>query len=97
MVYLSAGWCGPCVAIKKYRSEPKMRDAFVGVAIIELDVDEWKAADLAALGMKSTTIPVFYFVDKDGKSTGKSIDGGAWGDNIPKNMAPPLKAFFSQS
>ena len=72
-----------------------MRDAFSGVAIIELDIDEWKAADFAALNMKTSTVPAFYFLGKDGKATGKVIDGGAWGENIPKNMAPPLKKFFS--
>ena len=40
---------------------------------------------------------VFYEVGDDGKPTGRKIDGGAWGDNIPANMAPPLDKFFHGS
>jgi hypothetical protein len=39
---------------------------------------------------------VFFKLDASGKPTGDRIDGGAWGDNVPENMAPPLKAFFAK-
>ena len=51
---------------------------------------------LASLAMSPNAIPVFYKLDANGKPTGDKIDGGAWGDNIPDNMAPPLKAFFAK-
>ncbi len=34
-------------------------------------------------------------VDDWGKTKGPTINGGAWGDNVPKNMAPPLTKFFA--
>jgi len=42
-------------------------------------------------------IPIFYALDKDGKPTGRKVDGGAWDDNIPENMAPVLDKFFHAS
>ncbi|MCA9623665.1 MAG: thioredoxin family protein [Myxococcales bacterium] len=95
VVYVGATWCGPCVAIKKTKGDSRMKEAFSGVFVIEVDMDQWKKEDFAALGMNPTAIPVFYAVDDAGKATGKQIDGGAWGDNIPENMAPPLKRFFA--
>jgi thiol-disulfide isomerase/thioredoxin len=96
VVYGSAVWCGPCQAIKKYRSDPRMADAFRGTYVIELDVDDWTAPEIVPLYPKLRAMPVFIAVGDDGKATGPQIDGGAWGDNIPENMAPPLKAFFAK-
>jgi thiol:disulfide interchange protein len=96
IVYGSAAWCGPCQAIKKYKSDPRMAEAFRGTYVIELDVDDWAATDITPLYPKLTAMPVFIAVGDDGKATGPQIDGGAWGDNIPENMAPPLKAFFAK-
>lgn len=95
IVYIGATWCPPCKAIKKYKTDPQMAAAFAGTYIIELDVDDWAAADLTGLGYKAGSIPVFIAVGPDGKATGPNINGGAWGDNIPANMAPPLTKFFA--
>jgi hypothetical protein len=37
---------------------------------------------------------VFFAVDAKARPTGAKIDGGAWGEDIPRNMAPPLERFF---
>jgi thiol-disulfide isomerase/thioredoxin len=95
VVYIGATWCPPCKAIKKFKADKQMVTAFEGAHIIELDVDDWSAADLAGLGYKANAVPVFIAVDKEGKAKGPTIDGGAWGDNIPANMAPPLGKFFA--
>jgi thiol:disulfide interchange protein len=96
IAYGTATWCGPCQAIKKYRGDSRMVDAFRGTYVIELDIDDFKADELTALYPKLTGVPVFMAVGDDGKGTGPRIDGGAWGDNVPENMAPPLKAFFAK-
>jgi hypothetical protein len=44
--------------------------------------------------MQSDVIPVFYALNSAARPTGKTINGGAWGEDIPKNMAPPLKIYF---
>ena len=68
-----------------------MVDAFQGTYIIQADVDSW---GFPPRGWDFTGIPVFFALDASGNPTGETIDGGAWGENIPENMAPPLKAFF---
>lgn len=88
-----ATWCGPCKALAKSMSAASMRAAFDGVYLIRLNVDAWKTA-LAGSGFKAPPIPVFYELDSLGRPTGRKIDGGAWGEDIPANMAPPLTAFF---
>jgi hypothetical protein len=70
-----------------------MMEAFNGVYLIRVDVDEWGWDDLPLFG-DIEAIPVFYRLDADGQPTGDTIDGNAWGANIPENMAPPLKEFF---
>jgi len=70
-----------------------MSKAFDGVYLIHLNADKW-GWNLKEYGFPFTAIPVFYKLDSDGKATGEVIDGGAWGDNIPENMAPPMDKFF---
>ncbi|MDQ3337464.1 MAG: hypothetical protein M4D80_20060 [Myxococcota bacterium] len=95
--YLHAAWCPPCVEIEKTRgTNPKMRAAFAGVHIIAIDVDDIDVKQIEAAGMKAVVIPIFYRLDDKGVPTGTSLDGGAWGDNVPDNMAPPLTAYFSK-
>lgn len=95
--YLHASWCGPCKAIEKtHADDPQMVEAFKGTAIAMIDIDAADPKALTAHGLESSAIPVFFRLDGAGKPTGDKIDGGAWGDNVPANMAPPLKAFFSK-
>ena len=92
-VELWAAWCEPCVAIKKNLDDPRMKTAFKGTYIVQLDVDAW-GKKLPAAGFPSGSIPVFFAIDDAGKPTGRKIGGGAWKEDIPANMAPPLDRFF---
>lgn len=92
-VQLTAEWCGPCKALRASMGDPLMQDAFTGTHIIRIDVDEWKGK-LQPLGLHSDVIPIFFAMNSAARPAGKSIHGGAWGEDIPKNMAPPLKKFF---
>ena len=91
---LRAEWCGPCKQLEASMGDPRMNDAFAGTYLISLDIDEW-AQQLEGTAFNSSSIPVFYELDASAKPTGRKIDGGAWAENIPANMAPPLKAFFA--
>lgn len=90
-----ATWCGPCMAIKKSLDDPRMAAAFKGTYIIQIDADSTPRLD--GTGFSAGVIPIFYEVGDDGKPTGRKIDGGAWGDNVPANMAPPLDKFFHKT
>ncbi|MBI4952740.1 MAG: hypothetical protein HY908_11955 [Myxococcales bacterium] len=90
---LWAEWCEPCVALRRSLGDPRMVKAFRGTYIVQLDVDAW-GTKLDAAQLPADAIPVFYELADDGRPTGRKIDGGAWGDNTPANMAPPLDRFF---
>ena len=95
--YLHAAWCPPCVEIEKTRLvDPTMQAAFATTHIIAIDVDDIDVQQLTAAGMNTKVIPIFYRLDDKGVPVGTSIDGGAWGDNIPAKMAPPLTAYFTK-
>lgn len=95
--YLHAEWCPPCKAIDKTRlTDASMKAAFAPAHIISIDIDAADPKQLEALKLGAEAIPAFYRLDASGHVTGDKIDGGAWGDNIPENMAPPLTAFFAK-
>lgn len=89
-----ADWCPPCRAIDANIGNELMIDAFTGTYIIQLDFDEWKEK-ITDAGFYVVGIPAYYEVDVEGRSTGRMITGGAWGEDVAENIAPPLKAFFT--
>ena len=96
VVEFDATWCPPCQAIDAALKEKNelMVKAYEGTYIIKLDVDEWVWDDGRVQNFAFDGIPVYFKLDADGKQTGEVIDGNAWGDNIPENMAPPMDKFF---
>lgn len=95
-VEVGATWCAPCRALEKYLSDPLMQDAFAGTYLIRLDLDEW-GDELKPLGLDGNAVPAFFAIDSTGHVTGARIDGSAWGEDIPANMAPVLKDFFRKN
>jgi thiol-disulfide isomerase/thioredoxin len=94
-VEFDATWCPSCQAIETSLDEENtlMVDAFQGVYVVRADIDEWRDY-LDGTGFEFDAIPIFYQLNDQGRPTGEWIDGDAWGENIPENMAPPLKEFF---
>jgi hypothetical protein len=98
-IELGASWCAHCHALDRSFSNQRMKDALAGTYIIRLDVDVWKeqlGQVNYAMGQGDYNLPGFYAMDRAGKATGLTIGGGAWEDDIPENMAPPLKQFFRE-
>ena len=89
-----ADWCPPCTALRESIADARMVDAFAGTYIIRLDLDQWEQK-LSGTGFYIIGIPAFYELDQDGVPTGRMITGGAWGEDIPENIAPPMKEFFN--
>ena len=90
-----ADWCPPCNAIKESIGDERMVAAFEGTYIIQLNLDEWEQS-LSGTGFRVVGIPAFYEIDVEGKPTGRMITGAAWGEDIPGNIAPPMKEFFDK-
>ena len=90
-----ADWCPPCNALRQSLGDEQMVDAFAGTYIIQLDTDEWKSK-LPGTGFDVRGIPAFFELDHEGRPTGRTITGAAWGEDVPENMAPPLKSFFQK-
>jgi thiol-disulfide isomerase/thioredoxin len=97
-VEFTATWCPACVALRDSLKEQNewMVDAFQGTYIIYVDVDVWTDQQMKDAGFNIEWIPIIYLIDAAGLSTGEFIGGDAWGENIPENMAPPLKEFFQE-
>jgi thiol:disulfide interchange protein len=95
-VEFSAEWCPSCVLLERSLTDERMIDAFREVYLIRLDIDEWKN-HMSGTGFAVFGVPAFYAIGADGRPTGRSITGAAWGRDVPENMAPVLKDFFEDS
>jgi len=96
VVEFDATWCPPCLAIDnaiESRNE-LILSAYSGIYIIKLDVDEWGWSNGGVQDFNFDAIPVYFKLDADGNQTGEVIDGGAWGEDIPENIAPVMDEFF---
>ena len=73
-----------------------MLDAFRGTYVMKVDIDDWDAKQLRDAGLSVRGVPAFFRLQDDGRPNGRTITSSVWGDDIPENMAPPLKSFFAQ-
>ncbi|MBI1248651.1 hypothetical protein GC197_12525 [bacterium] len=89
-----ADWCRPRRALRGSLDDPLMIKAFDGTHVVQLNVDAWGEKAIKAAGFSVDGVPVFFEIDDEGKPTGRSITSSVWDEDIPVNMAPPLKEFF---
>lgn len=96
VVEFDATWCPPCQVIDEGLASKNelLLKAYAGTYIIKMDVDEWGWGDSSLHDFDFDGIPVYFKLDAHGQPTGEVIDGNAWGDNIPENIAPPMDEFF---
>jgi thiol-disulfide isomerase/thioredoxin len=96
IVEFDATWCPPCIAIDEAIQEQNelMLNAYRGTYIIKVDVDEWGWKDGVVQNFNFEFIPIYFKIDANGEQTGQEIDGGAWNEDIPENIAPVMDEFF---
>jgi hypothetical protein len=85
-------WCAACRAVREYIDDPAMVEARKGIYWVRLEYDVYKDPARLAAGFEFK-MPYIFEVMPDG-SFGSWIDGDAWGENTPENMAPALAKFF---
>ena len=95
-LYTSAKWCAPCKKLDASLSDARMKDAFRGTYVVKLDIDDFDDETLTAMGVRVRAVPSFFELGADGTPTGRMMVG-EWGPDVPENMAPALKRFFSVS
>jgi thiol:disulfide interchange protein len=95
-VQITAEWCGPCKRMTAAMSDPLMQDAVQGAYLIRVDIDAWHG-ELQRANMPVKGVPAIFALDSTGKPTGKMLTGSAWGEDIPENIAPPLKKFIDEN
>lgn len=96
VVEFDAPWCPPCRAIDaaiKAKNE-LILNAYRETYIIRLDVDQWGWDSGKVQDFNFEGIPVYFKLDAGGQQTGDVIDGSAWGEDIPENIAPVMDNFF---
>lgn len=94
VLYFYATWCGPCKQFKNSLTDPLMIDALKDVTLIMIDADIDAKNENISKRYQVSAYPNYVIIDSTGKLL-KQIDGGAWDENIPKNMAPVLKDFLN--
>ncbi|MFV8752847.1 TlpA family protein disulfide reductase [Nannocystaceae bacterium ST9] len=93
-VEFTASWCPPSAAFDREREHPLMVQAFAGIYLIQVDIDEFGGFDYLRYGFKVPGVPIFFELDAEGRATGRQIISNAWGPDIPENMSRVLGAFF---
>lgn len=93
VLFFTASWCGPCKKFKSSLSDPLMQDALRDVTFIMIDTDLDSAQEHLTKKYNVAAFPTFIKVDVTGTSL-KKIDGGAWDEDVPANMAPVMKKFL---
>jgi thiol-disulfide isomerase/thioredoxin len=96
VVEFDATWCPPCKAIENLFQEKNelMLRAYDSAYIIKLDVDEWVWEENRVQNFEFQFIPVYFKLDSQGRPTGDKVDGSAWDEDIPENIAPVMDQFF---
>jgi thiol-disulfide isomerase/thioredoxin len=94
VAYFYADWCPPCQALRKSFTDPLIVAALEGTYIVQFSADVWKQS-ARSNKFFFNAIPVLFTLDEQGLPVDR-IDGSAWSENTPKNMAVALRRFFHQ-
>ena len=94
LVYVGATWCEPCQRFHHAVEQGELDAAFPRLTILAFDADR-DAAALGAAGYTSRLIPLFAIPKRDGRSSGKQIEGSVKGEAAVSEITPRLRALVS--
>jgi hypothetical protein len=95
VVYVGAAWCDPCQRFHHAAQSGELDATFPNLTMLAFDIDR-DAERLAAAGYASSYIPLFALPNRDGRASGKQIEGGIKGDGAVAQIAPRLKELVAQ-
>lgn len=96
LVYVGAAWCEPCTKFHEAAAAGALDAAFGNLRLLAFDEDRDNAA-LARAGFKYELIPLFAIPTRDGRSTGKQIEGSIKGESAVEQISPRLRALLDQN
>ncbi len=91
LLMLREASCGPCDGVIQSLSNDLMQKALAPIEIVIIDKEVFKD-DLKSLKASFPLTPNFILLASD-MSPRDEVDGGEWGEDIPKNIAPVLGPF----
>jgi hypothetical protein len=94
-VYVGAPWCEPCERVHRAVEKGDLDTEFPNLTLFEFDIDQDKQR-LAAAGYSPKYIPLFALPDRDGKASGKRVEGGIKGEGAVGYIVPQLRSLLAQ-
>ncbi len=95
-IFLYTLWCPASQKLLTSLDHPLMKEAFDGSCIIKLNSDDWgQKAINEGVVPHFNVVPAIFRLDQNGEALDE-INGGAWGENVPTQMAPPLRVFVQK-
>jgi thiol-disulfide isomerase/thioredoxin len=89
-----ATWCPPSRIFGELLDDPRMHPALAGTYLIRSELDDF-VNDPLTNELGAVAVPVFYELNADGRSTGRTITGAAWGDDRFENISKTMARFFA--
>jgi hypothetical protein len=90
LVYIGAVWCEPCQRFHAAANKGLLDKSLPNLTLLEFDADR-DGERLLNAGYGSRLIPYFGVPGKDGRATGKHMEGSIKGDGAVGEITPRLK------
>ncbi|MCA9664237.1 MAG: thioredoxin family protein [Myxococcales bacterium] len=94
IVYVGAKWCEPCRRFIGALHAGKLDREFPRLDVLKFDLDRDRAR-LAAAGYRSRLIPLFARPRRDGRASGRMIQGSVKGTKAVANITPRLQRLLA--
>ncbi len=95
LVYAGATWCEPCQRFHAAAGRGELDKELAGVTFLAFDVDQDRER-LYEAGYRSKYIPLFVVPGKDGRSTGRQIEGSIKGEGAADEITPRLRELLGR-
>jgi hypothetical protein len=91
---VGAIWCPPSKLFGDALDHQHMQTALANVYLIRADMDAF-GHDPLLRELNVVAVPVFFELDGEGRTTGRSITGAAWGADTVDNMSATMAKFLA--